>query len=109
MTSPNTNTNLDPVVATRVAGDHRETAANVGREQANFSTAVDLMDDQCSGAMLRAVLDARDAWTEQLNRIIGDLNGMADNVDGSVQDIDLSDQQNAGAIGNIGADILRDI
>ena len=109
MAGQNANTQLDPNVASRVAGDHRETASNVDREKTNFNNAVDEMDDHCDGAMMRALLDARDAWTEELKKIIADLNEMAGNVDGTVQDFDAQDYANAGTVGKVGVDILRDI
>ena len=105
----NTNTTLEQSVATRVAGDHRETAASVDGEKTKFGAAVDLMDDYCTGAMIKALLDAREAWTSELNQIIADLNEMAGNVDGTVQDFDAQDYANAGQVGKVGVDILRDI
>jgi hypothetical protein len=109
MAGQNANTKLDPAIANRVAGDHRETAGNVDREKTNFNNAVDLMDEHCDGAMMRALIDARDAWTSELQAIIADLNEMAGNVDGTVQDFDAQDYANAGSVGKVGVDILRDI
>jgi hypothetical protein len=109
MAGQNANTKLDPAIANRVAGDHRETASNVDREKTSFNNAVDLMDEHCDGAMMRALIDARDAWTSELQAIIADLNEMAGNVDGTVQDFDAQDYANAGSVGKVGVDILRDI
>jgi hypothetical protein len=109
MAGPNANTKLDPAVANRVAGDHRETAASVDQEKKNFNDAVDLMDEHCDGAMMRALLDAREAWISELSAIIADLNEMAGNVDGTVQDFDAQDYANAGQLGSVGVDILKDI
>lgn len=105
----NANTVLDPAVANRVANDHRSTADDVDREKAKFNDAVDLMDDACEGDMIRALLDARDAWVNEVNTIVADLREMAGNVDGTVQDFDAQDHVNAGQIGAVGLDILRDI
>jgi hypothetical protein len=109
MTSPNANTTLSPAVANRVAGDHRETAASVDGEKTKFGSAVDLMDDHCTGAQMKALMDAREAWTSELNQIIADLNEMAGNVDGTVQDFDAQDYANAGNVGKVGVNILHDI
>jgi hypothetical protein len=107
MASPNTK--LDPIVANRVAGDHRETAANIGQQMAKFNGAVDLMEEYCDGQMMKALTDARDAWSAELKLVIADLNEMAGNVDGTVQDFDETDHANAGQIGQVGVGILRDI
>ncbi|MEU8086523.1 hypothetical protein AB0B57_23290 [Micromonospora sp. NPDC049101] len=105
----NGNTTLDPRTANRVAGDHRQTAGDVDAAKNRFSAAVDLMDDYCDGAMIKALLEARDDWMEEVTRIVADLNEMAGNVDGTVQDFDEQDLANAGQVGAIGVGILKDI
>ncbi|SDT66456.1 hypothetical protein [Actinoplanes derwentensis] len=109
MSSPNANTKLDPSVAGRVATDHRETAVDVGLEVQHFDEAVAVMDEHCDGAMMRALLSARDSWVSELKLIIADLNTMAGNVDGTIQDFDQQDYDNAGQIGTVGVSILKDI
>ncbi|ROO63203.1 excreted virulence factor EspC (type VII ESX diderm) [Micromonospora sp. Llam0] len=104
-----TNTVLDPVVANRVASDHRSTADDVDRQKATFNDAVDLMDGACEGAMIRAVLSARETWVKEVDAIVADLREMAGNVDGTVQDFDAQDHANASQVGAVGLDILRDI
>lgn len=103
------NTVLDPAVANKVANDHRSTADDIDRQKAGFSDAVDLMDDACDGAMMRALVDAREAWVKEVNAIVADLREMAGNVDGTVQDFDAQDHMNASQVGAVGLDILRDI
>ncbi|MFC0530928.1 hypothetical protein [Phytohabitans kaempferiae] len=105
----NQNTDLDPVVANKVANDHRSTADDVDRQKASFSDAVDLMDDACEGDMIRALVDAREAWVHEVNLIVADLRDMAGNVDGTTGDFGVQDHANAGGIGAAGVDILRDI
>ena len=109
MASANSNTSLDPAVANKVASDHRETAGNVDAEKTKFNNAVDLMDDYCDGAMMRALINARDNWTAEVTRIVADFNEMAGNVDGTVQDFGQQDQDNAGQLGSVGSGIFADI
>ncbi|MGC4879761.1 hypothetical protein ACLQ26_26275 [Micromonospora sp. DT43] len=107
MTSPNTE--LDPVVANSVARQHHDTASLVSAERQKFSAAVDVLDDSCNGAMMRALLSARDAWMDEVSRIVADLGEMAGNVDGTVGDFDEQDYVNAGGVSAVGQDILKDI
>ncbi|MFF0151799.1 WXG100 family type VII secretion target [Micromonospora sp. NPDC005203] len=105
----NGNTTLDPRTANRVAGEHRQTAGDVDSAKSRFGAAVDLMDDYCDGAMIKALLEARENWMKEVTRIVADLNEMAGNVDGTVQDFDEQDLANAGQVGAIGVGILKDI
>lgn len=105
----NANTVLDPGTANRVANDHRNTADNVDRQKVTFNDAVDLMDDACDGAMIKALREARDEWVKEVNAIVADLREMAGNVDGTVQDFDQQDHDNASQVGAVGLNILKDI
>ncbi|MFV2021196.1 hypothetical protein [Micromonospora sp. LOL_023] len=105
----NADTVLDPMVANRVANDHRTTADNINRQKATFDNAVNSMDDVCEGAMMRALLNARDAWVAEVSAIVADLQEMAGNVDGTVQDFDQQDHDNASQLGAVGLNILKDI
>jgi hypothetical protein len=108
MTNPNGNTSLDPNVAGRVAEDHRNTATSIGTDQVKkFQDAVDYMDQNCDGAMMRALLKAQSAWNDELKLIVADLNEMAGNVDGTIQDFDAQDYANAGGVGKVGVGILH--
>lgn len=104
-----TTTTLDPAVAIRVASDHRSTADDIDRQKTTFNQAVDMMDDACDGSMMKALREAREAWMSEVTAIVADLREMAGNVDGTVQDFDEQDQANAGQIGAVGLDILKDI
>ncbi|WFE25470.1 type VII secretion target [Solwaraspora sp. WMMD791] len=105
----NANTTLDPAVAIRVANDHRSTADDIDRQKNSFDDAVNVLDDVCDGAMMKALREARDSWMSEVNAIIADLREMAGNVDGTVQDFDEQDHANAGQIGAVGLNILKDI
>ncbi|MGW5578510.1 hypothetical protein [Micromonospora chokoriensis] len=102
-------TSLDPAVATKVAANHRDTADGVDRERNQFTNAVDDIEAGCSGEMIRELMKARDSWMEELSLIVADLREMAGNVDGTVQEFDQQDYDNANQLGRIGLDILRDI
>ena len=46
---------------------------------------------------------------KEVNAIVADLREMAGNVDGTVQDFDQQDHDNASQVGAVGLNILKDI
>ncbi|NLU81069.1 hypothetical protein HCA58_22525 [Micromonospora sp. HNM0581] len=99
-------TNIATDVAHTVAQNHRDTGAEIGRERDRFNDVVDVMDDHCTGAMMKALSEARVTWMEELSNIINDLNFMAEQVDRSASDLQTQDSDNAGGIAGVGVNIL---
>ncbi|MEV6636915.1 hypothetical protein AB0M54_39885 [Actinoplanes sp. NPDC051470] len=101
-------TGLDPGVAAGVATQHRNTSAEIGLQGfQRFQQAFEVMDQDCKGKMMDALLRAKEAWHQELHAIMDDLNTMADNVDGTIVDLDSTDSDGGAGVAAAGVDILR--
>ncbi|WP_433388595.1 hypothetical protein [Micromonospora sp. KLBMP9576] len=100
-------TNIAVDVAHLIAQNHRDTGADIEKERSRFESAVDAMDDHCTGAMMKALIEARNTWSQELTNITRDLNVMAEQVDRSASSIQSQDSDNAGGLTSTG--ILADL
>lgn len=99
-------TDLDPAIATDVAGKHVATGESITGQETAFANAIIDLNAKMKGSMARALQQASEEWCRENKRVVSELKQMAENVLGAKTDISEQDETNAAGVASVATNIL---